>query len=155
VALTLAGPAADASAQRLIDEAVARHPQQVRHLGPVYDADKAKFFDEIDAFVFPTMTESWGLVLNESLGMGVPVITFNRGCTATVVGDAAGRLIDPAGSFVEEASKQVAYWMDHEDEYTSSSRAAVAQAEYLHREGQRTLADFVHHMYYDELPAAG
>jgi glycosyltransferase involved in cell wall biosynthesis len=153
VTLTLAGPAASSSARQLIDATIAEYPDRVRHMGPVYDAEKAKFFEEIDAFTFPTMTESWGIVLNESLGAGVPVIAFNRGCTATVVGAEAGLLVDPAASFVEYATQQVVHWMDHEDDYLRASRAAVAQAEQLHREGQRTLADFVHHMFYDELPA--
>jgi glycosyltransferase involved in cell wall biosynthesis len=142
VTLTLAGPVQSAKDMRLVEEAVARHPQFVRHLGPVYGADKTRFFAEIDAFVFPTMTESWGLVLNESLGAGVPVVTFNRGCTAVVVGEEAGLLIDPNSSFVEPAVRQLERWMDHPDEYCRASEAAVAQAEHLHREGQRTLAEF-------------
>lgn len=149
VTLTLAGPAVNANAQRLIDEAIAAHPGHVRHIGPVYDGDKAKFFDEIDAFIFPTMTESWGLVLNEALGAGVPVITFDRGCTATVVGAEAGLVIEPSDSFIDRASEQVIKWMDDEGDYRRASVAAVAQADQLHREGQRTLADFVHHMFAD------
>jgi glycosyltransferase involved in cell wall biosynthesis len=147
VTLTLAGPAVGAAARRLIEHTVESYPGQVQHIGPVYDADKAKFFAEIDAFIFPTMTESWGLVLNEALGAGVPVITFNRGCTATVVGADAGLVIDPRDSFVDKASQQVIKWMENEDDYRRASQAAVAQAEHLHREGQRTLADFVHHIF--------
>jgi glycosyltransferase involved in cell wall biosynthesis len=155
VSLTLAGPAVNGGARRLIEQTIADYPDCVRHIGPVYGADKAKFFDEIDAFIFPTMTESWGLVLNEALGAGVPVITFDRGCTATVVGSAAGLLIATTDSFVEKASQQVIKWMENEDDYRRASIAAVAQAEHLHREGQRTLADFVRHMFSNELPAAG
>lgn len=155
VTLSLAGPVPSAAARRLIDKTIAAHPDHVRYVGPVYSDDKASYFTEIDVFLFPTMTESWGLVLNEALGAGVPVITFNRGCTATVVGSEAGLVIDPKLSFIERAAEQVQRWMDHDDEYRRASQAAVAQAELLRSEGQRTLAAFVHHMFSDELPAAG
>lgn len=147
VTLSLAGPVRSAKEMRLIDQTIARHPDHVRHLGPVYDADKSRFFADIDAFILPTMTESWGLVLNESLGAGVPVITFDRGCTAFVVGKGAGLLVAPSTSFVEPAIQQIQRWMNHEDEYCRASQEAVAQAEYLHREGQRTLVDFTKHMF--------
>jgi glycosyltransferase involved in cell wall biosynthesis len=149
VALTLAGPAASANARRLIETTIAEHPQHAVYLGPVYDDAKALFFANIDAFVFPTVTESWGLVLNEALGAGVPVITFDRGCTATVVGTSAGLVIDPNESFVRAATSQIERWMDCEDEYLAASRSAVAQAQYLHHEGRRTLDDFVSHMFSD------
>jgi glycosyltransferase involved in cell wall biosynthesis len=149
VALTLAGPAASTSARQLIEQTVAEDPQRVAYLGPVYNDAKALFFANIDAFVFPTATESWGLVLNEALGAGVPVITFDRGCTSTVVGSGAGLLVDPNESFVRAATVQVERWMDDGDEYREASRAAVAQADYLHRQGQKTLADFVSHMFSD------
>jgi glycosyltransferase involved in cell wall biosynthesis len=117
VSLKLAGPAASTSAKQLIEQTIAEHPQRVSHSGPVYDDAKAQFYANIDALVFPTMTESWGLVLNEALAAGVPVITFDRGCTATVVGSGAGLLIDPNESFVRAAASQIERWIDHEDEY--------------------------------------
>jgi glycosyltransferase involved in cell wall biosynthesis len=155
VTLTLAGPVASSKDRRMIHETITSYPNRVRYLGPVYDSEKKKFFDEIDAFIFPTMTESWGLVLNEALGSGIPVITFDRGCTATVVGAEAGLLIDPTSSFVSAASQQVALWMENDNDYRGASRAAVAQAEHLRREGQLTLAAFVRHMFHDALPPKG
>jgi glycosyltransferase involved in cell wall biosynthesis len=155
VTLTLAGPAPSSRAKQLIAEAIGEHSTRVRHIGPVYDGAKSRFFAEIDVFVFPTMTESWGLVLNEALGAGVPVISYDRGCTGTVVGTGAGLLIDPKDSFVRAAATQIERWIDHEDEYVAASQAAVAQAEHLHHAGQRTLADFVTHMFAPALVAQG
>jgi glycosyltransferase involved in cell wall biosynthesis len=93
--------------------------------------------------------------LNEALAAGVPVISFDRGCTATVVGSGAGLVVDPNESFVRAATAQIERWMDHDDEYLAASRAAVLQAEYLHHEGQRTLADFVSHMFSDDFNRQG
>jgi glycosyltransferase involved in cell wall biosynthesis len=147
VTLTLAGPVADAESQRLIDELVARYPGRVRSLGPAYGEAKRRFFDEIDVFLLPTKSESWGLVLNEALAAGVPVITFDRGCTQVVVGGGAGLLIDRDASFAGPAAKQVESWMDDDELYARASRSAVAQAEHLRDEGQRLLGEFVREMF--------
>lgn len=145
--LTLAGAAADAESRRLIRKAAADFPDHMHHIGPVFGEEKARFYASIDVFLFPTRSESWGLVLHEALGAGVPTITFERGCTATVVGEEAGLLIDPRQSFVEPAVAQIVRWMDHEDEYRHASEAAVVQAEHLRVEGRQTLAEFVNHIF--------
>lgn len=147
VTLTLAGPIPTRESKRLIDQTIAKYPGRVRSIGPVYGDDKARFFAEIDVFLFPTKTESWGLVLNEALAAGVPVITYDRGCTATVVGTEAGLLIDRDASFSEPAALQIEQWIDDNEKYRQASQAAIAQAQRLQHEGQRTLEDFVHHMF--------
>lgn len=147
VMLMLAGPIPGSKEQRMIEQAIARHPGLVRHVGPVYNEEKNRFFAEIDAFVFPTLTESWGLALNEALGAGLPVITFDRGCTATVVGDEAGLVIAPHEPFVAQAAQQIIEWMRDDDRYRRTSQAAVEQAERLHHDAQRSLAAFIEHMF--------
>src|SRR5262245_17120803 len=99
VCLTLAGPIRSPAAKSLIDKALAEYPQQVSHLGAVYGQAKAQFFANIDALLFPTQynEESWGIVLNESLAAGAPAITFDRGCTRTVVGKRAGLVVPREG----------------------------------------------------------
>ncbi|MCI0334408.1 MAG: glycosyltransferase family 4 protein [Planctomycetes bacterium] len=153
VTLTLAGPVSSSDSQRLIDETIANYPGRVRNIGPLYGDDKRRFFNDIDAFLFPTKSESWGLVLNEALAAGVPVITFDRGCTSLVVGEEAGLLIDRGALFAELAALQVERWIDDNDLYRRTSQAAIAQAERLHDDGQRTLDDFVRHMF-SPLPPA-
>ena len=77
-------------------------------LGPVYGDDKAKFFAEIDVLLFPTQYkhESWGIVLNEALAAGVPVITNDRGCSSIVVGDRAGLVVPDPAQFVASATRR-------------------------------------------------
>ena len=108
-----------------------------------------RFFSDIDAFLFPTKYrhESWGIVLHEAMAAGVPVITYDRGCTRVVVGEHAGVVVDRDGEFASVAAVQIMRWMDHDDEYRAASKAAIEQADYLHREGQRTLTQFVQRMY--------
>lgn len=147
VRLSLAGEASSREASRLIERTIAEFPGHVEYLGPVYDRDKSRFFANIDAFVFPTHSESWGLVVCEAMAAGVPVIAFERGCLATVIGTRAGRLVDPQASFVEQAAVQIMRWMNCPDEYRDASQAAVEQATRLHQDGERTLAEFAQHMF--------
>jgi glycosyltransferase involved in cell wall biosynthesis len=147
VTLTLAGPVSSRDAQRLIDDAAGKYSGRVRAIGSVYGDDKRRFFEDIDVFLFPTKTESWGLVINEALAAGVPVVTYDRGCTSIVVGSAAGLLLDRDVAFAEPAALQVKRWFDDDEEYRQASEAAVAQSERLREEGQRTLDDFVREIY--------
>jgi glycosyltransferase involved in cell wall biosynthesis len=147
VTITLAGPVQSRRSQELIDEATANYPGRVDSIGPVYGDEKRTFFDDIDVFLFPTKAESWGLVLNEALAEGVPVITYDRGCTSIVVGNSAGHLIDRQANFAESAASQVEQWMDDADSYRAASEAAVAQARQLHETSEHMLGDFVEHMF--------
>jgi len=154
VTLTLAGPVSPGESQQLIEDVAAKYPGRLRAVGPVYGDDKQKFFAEIDVFLFPTKTESWGLVLNEALAAGVPVITVDRGCTSLVVGNEAGLLIDRHVSFVEPAATQVERWAEDHESYLQASRAAVLQAQRLRDEGQDQLEKFVQHMFSPLPPAS-
>jgi glycosyltransferase involved in cell wall biosynthesis len=147
VTLTLAGPVVSHDAQHLIDSTIVKHPGRVRSLGPVYGDDKRRFFAEIDAFVFPTQTEAWGVVVNEALAAGLPLITYDRGCLAMVVGDHAGLLLERNASFAEPAALQIERWIDDKEAYCRASVAAIAQAEQLQEEGHLRLNDFVQHMF--------
>jgi glycosyltransferase involved in cell wall biosynthesis len=149
VLLTLAGPIRSHAAQESIDAALAEYPQLVRHVGPVYGAAKADFFANIDALLFPTryVEESWGIVLNEALAAAAPVITFDRGCTRTVVGDRAGLVVAQDGDYVTEAARQVGLWIDDAAAYQAASAAAVEQAEYLHQQGQLQLDQFAESLF--------
>lgn len=147
VHLDLAGPVARGPAQRMLDQALADYAGSIRYLGPLYGEAKTRFYSDIDAFLFPTRSESWGIVLEEAMTAGVPAITYGRGCTPDVVGEQAGLVIDKEADFAAIAATQVQRWIDHEDEYRRASQAAIEQAAFLHREGERTLAGFVEQVF--------
>ena len=120
------------------------------YAGPVYGETKAAFFGGIDALVFPTRYrhESRGIVLNEAFAAGVPVISYDRGCARTVVGEHGGGLIVPRDSdYVSAAVPQIERWMDDAGEYRAASQAAVEQAQYLNEQAQVQLQELVAHMF--------
>jgi glycosyltransferase involved in cell wall biosynthesis len=52
-----------------------RIEDRVRFVGPLQGADKRNAFAAADLFVLPTLSESFGIVVAEALGAGVPVLT--------------------------------------------------------------------------------
>jgi glycosyltransferase involved in cell wall biosynthesis len=147
VHLTLAGPYHTQEARQLVERAVGEYPEAVEYAGPVYGEQKVRYLEGIDCFLFPSRSESWGIVLHESMGVGAPVITMRRGCTPTVVGTRAGVIVDREADFVATAVHTIERWIDQPDEYGEASQAAIDQAAFLQREGERTLREFASSMF--------
>jgi glycosyltransferase involved in cell wall biosynthesis len=143
IRLKLAGPFYPGEAQRLVTRAVADFPEHVEWIGPVFGQEKLNFFNQIDCFLFPTRSESWGIVLNEAMAAGVPVIASDRGCIRTVVGDRAGIVVDRNQDFTAPAAEQVLRWIENPEEYQAASSAACEQASSLQREADEVLEQFV------------
>ena len=58
-----------------LEELRARHPQ-VRFLGARFGAELAALFAAADVFVFPSLTDTFGLVILEAMATGAPVAAF-------------------------------------------------------------------------------
>jgi glycosyltransferase involved in cell wall biosynthesis len=147
VRLVLAGPCYERESQQLIDAAVARWPGQVSHLGPVYDDAKARFFATIDAFVFPTRNESWGIVLSEALASGCPVIARSRGCIPWIVRNECGHVIDSATSFAPAAAQHLRDWIDSPEAFAKAQAAARMRSRELELDAERELPEFVRQVF--------
>jgi len=147
IQLRLAGPFLTKGAQRMVHKELDEHPQLIDYMGPVYGQAKTEFFRSIDCFIFPSRSESWGIVLNEALAEGVPVIACQRGCTQTVVGDCAGLIVKDSAQYVQLAMRQIQAWMDNADQYRAASAAAIEQTDLLDREAQLQLNAFAEHMH--------
>ena len=60
------------------------------------DADKTAWYAAADLFAFPTLHDPWGLVVNEAMAFGLPIIaTDAAGCAPDLVQD--NGLVVPAG----------------------------------------------------------
>lgn len=58
----------------------------IRLLGAVDNKDLSFFYRQADVFILPSITETWGLVIEEALNNGTPVITSHMvGCADDLV----------------------------------------------------------------------
>ncbi len=71
------------------------HPGRVHFTGFVHREALAAYYALAECFVFPTQTDPWGLVVNEAMACGLPVICSQvAGCAADLVHE-NGRLFSP------------------------------------------------------------
>lgn len=86
-----------------LEELRRRYPQ-VRFPGPKYGEELARYYAASDVFVFPSRTDTFGLVLLEALASGVPVAAYPVHGPIDVVGDApVGCLNTDLGEAVRRA----------------------------------------------------
>jgi len=70
----------------------------VHILDHVEVAEMPKMYALADLFVLPSLEETWGLVLNEAMACGLPVITTDRvGASIDLVRDGENGFVVPAG----------------------------------------------------------
>lgn len=58
-----------------LDELRKKYPD-IQFLGPKYGDELARYFADADVFVFPSLTDTFGLVILESMACGTPVAAF-------------------------------------------------------------------------------
>jgi glycosyltransferase involved in cell wall biosynthesis len=123
----IAGPAWNTEVERCIQAAIERNGDALSWLGPVFGEAKARFFNEVDFFVFPTRypAEAYPLVLIEALVQGCAVIATARGCIPALAHLASVRVVDRDANFAAEALA----WLSHEP------RGRIARRDLAHSEG--------------------
>ena len=79
---------------------------QIRLLGPVDVGEHPEIYQEGDAFVFPTLSDEWGVVVNEAMASGLPVLgSLYSQAVEVLVKDGVNGLTFTPGS--EEALERV------------------------------------------------
>lgn len=67
----------------------------VKFLGYIDNKELSKELLKSDCFILPSLSEPWGLVVEEALTLGLPVIVSNRvGCHSDLVNDRNGIIFD-------------------------------------------------------------
>jgi len=150
VRLVLAGPCHGKQERALVQAATARWPGRIDYLGPVYGREKTDFYAALDAFIFPTRNESWGIVLTEAFEFGCPAVARACGCVPWVVRPECGLVIDPAEDFAAKAAERIGGWIDNPQEHRLARAAAKLRSEELNKDAARELPEFV-----DQLLALG
>lgn len=93
--------------------------------GALSDKDLAQAYSSADIFCFPTLRESFGIVLIEAMASGLPVITSDLPVTEEVAGQ-SGMLVDPNDP--EEIAWAITALMDSDKERKILTRKSIARS---------------------------
>ncbi|HEY4232484.1 MAG TPA: glycosyltransferase family 4 protein [Lacipirellulaceae bacterium] len=143
VQLVLAGPVHSKLEQRLIDDAREKFGEHFDYRGPVYHADKQRFFRDIHVKLYPTRNDAQPLVINEAFAFGRPVISYGRGCIPGMIGPSLDWSIPITDDFVPKAVDLIERWMDEPADYVSACRAARERFDSMLDEARDALEKFI------------
>ena len=130
VRLVLAGPPMTAETANVIEAARTEFGLALEYRGPVYGADKDRFYRDIDVFLFPSHSEAQPIVLFEAMANGVPPIAYSRGCMASDL-EGGGIAVPPDDDFVETALPILMSWHKCDDLILEARRRALARVREL------------------------
>lgn len=103
VGLVFVGDGPERSA--LMQRAAAINPGSIHVAAFAQREELAAYYALADAFVFPTHTDPWGLVVNEAMACGLPVIASEAaGCVADLVHNGWNGRVVPVGNVPQLAS---------------------------------------------------
>jgi len=89
----------------LVRRAIPVVPGCVQCAGFIHREQLASYYALADAFVFPSHSDPWGLVVNEAMACGLPVIASDAaGCTADLVRENWNGRVVRGGEVAELAS---------------------------------------------------
>ena len=102
----------------------------VEYLGAVYDAQKERFYSQLDLFVFPTnyANEAEPLVIYEAMRQGVHVIACDRGSIAEMLRNGAGSAFS-SERIVESATAQIAKFDEDRPALRAAKEKSMQQAQ--------------------------
>ncbi|MFZ0319350.1 MAG: glycosyltransferase family 4 protein [Candidatus Sulfotelmatobacter sp.] len=96
IGLVFAGTGSDQP--EMIERAEQIRPGTIQFLGFVHREELPEIYALAEGFVFPTHSDPWGLVVNEAMACGLPVIATNvAGCALDLVQDDWNGFIVPPG----------------------------------------------------------
>src|SRR3972149_5994217 len=98
------------------------------YLGPLYGAERERFYRALDVFVFPTtyVNEAQPNVLFEAMSCGAAVIWSARGGGAEDGTPAGGLVVLVGEDFVAAALERLAHWSAQRDELRAAQAGAAA-----------------------------
>jgi len=79
-------------------EKLASGDDRITFAGYVEGSTKAAYYSMSDVFILPTLHDPWGLVTNEAMHYGLPIITTNAAASAEHLIDGNGLIVPPKDS---------------------------------------------------------
>ena len=96
--------------------------------GPVYGADKYTLFRSVDAFVLPTRSENFGIVVPEAMAAGLPTVCTKGAPWELIERYGAGAWVDIAPSAIAAGLRTVlSAGKDELSKMSSAARRLVAE----------------------------
>jgi glycosyltransferase involved in cell wall biosynthesis len=125
----IAGPASSSEVRSLVENFVSKDRTHRTYLGPVYGADKERFFTKVDVLLFPTRyrNEAEPLVIFEAARYGTLVMASDMGCICEQIGD-AGLVVPQSGDFSSLAVARVDSWIQNPEVFAKVWRATESLA---------------------------
>jgi glycosyltransferase involved in cell wall biosynthesis len=122
VGLVCVGDGADRS--ELMERAARIHPGTIQFPGFVHREGLPEFYGLADVLVFPTHSDTWGLVLNEAMSCGLPAISTNvAGGVADLVQDGWNGFVVQPGDASQLAAAMARLAVDAELRAKMGSRS--------------------------------
>jgi glycosyltransferase involved in cell wall biosynthesis len=101
----------DGSARPQLEALAVASPDRIRILGFLHREQLASVYALAEALVFPTHSDTWGLVVNEAMACGLPILVSEvAGCGADLVKNEWNGFVVPAGDLERwaEAMRSIA-----------------------------------------------
>lgn len=145
VRLVLAGPVSGTRERSIIDNALRIHGSRIEYRGPVYGTEKARFFDDIDVFLFPTQyrNEAQPLVVAEAISYGRPVIAYGLACLPSLIGPSGGVVVPCDADFAAEAADRVEEWVNNRERFFDIVQLVQSYSETLRSEADLSMKRLV------------
>lgn len=103
-----------------------RHDKHIHWVGPVRRSETSQFFRHCDLFLFPTLSDGFGLTQLEAMSHGLPVIASNR-CGEVVLHGENGLVLQGIGG--EQIAEAILECLDHPERLARWSAKALSRAE--------------------------
>jgi glycosyltransferase involved in cell wall biosynthesis len=111
VGLVLVGE--ETARNELMKNAAKVYPGRVVFPGFAQRDQLAAFYALAEALVFPTLSDTWGLVVNEAMACGLPIIATDvAGCVADLVQDGENGYVIPSADVGKLAGAMAAFACD-------------------------------------------
>jgi len=140
----IAGPYADVDSENIVLKLLSEL-DEVEYLGSVYGADKNRFFQSLDAFIFPSKykNEAEPLVLYEAAQFGVLNIGTQQGCMQEVIGELHGYSTPDRENIVVELADTICSAIKREEFDSVNCIDRVSAFEVLQEQAQKSLNNLI------------
>lgn len=96
--------------------------KNVIYEGKKYEKEKQDYFEKADIFIFPTLYETFGLVLLEAMEYSLPCIGTNEGGIPAIIEDGkTGYIVEKHSP--ERIAEKIEYLMNHPEQCTAMGKA--------------------------------